>query len=530
MTRRADSVFRDATVIDDSGGGTVEADVVVDQGHIVEVRKAAPWRGDTEVECAGLVVCPGFIDVHAHDDLAAVMPAGLDPKVAQGVTSTIVGNCGHGVAPSGAHRHEIRSYSTPVLGPGPDEWPWPDHAAFLGALRAADPPIRVHSLVPHGVARMSVMGFEARPATPRERDAIVAAVRNGLDAGALGVSFGLMYAPACFADTAELVAVAREAADRDAVLAVHLRAEGEHILEALGELHRIVAESGVAVHISHMKCTGASSHGNMGAVIEELDRWRAQGLSVTGDVYPYTAGSTTICAMLPEFALEGGVERLLVRLQDESFKAEVEAMLTRPWPRTENHLRACGPDNIVLTGLQTASLAPFEGRSVREVAEARGLSPEAALLDVVGQTRGGAGVIQHQGSEDDLLTAMAWPHTMIGSDGLPASPGTRPHPRLFGTFPRVLGHYVRQTGHLSLEQAVHRMTALPAQRFNLAGEGTLEPGTAADLVVFDPTEVRDVATYADPQQHPTGVNQVWVSGRRVREATAAVEEEPANQR
>jgi N-acyl-D-amino-acid deacylase len=331
-----------------------------------------------------------------------------------------------------------------------------------------------------------------------------------------------MYAPACFADTAELVAVAREAAHRDAVLTVHLRAEGEHILEALGELHGIVAESGVEVHVSHMKCTGASSHGNMGSVIEELDRWRAQGHSVTGDVYPYTAGSTTICAMLPEFALEGGVEQLLVRLQDESFKAGVKAALTQPWPRTENHLLACGPDNIVLTGLQTSSLAPFEGRSVREVAKDRGLSPETALLDIVAQTRGRAGVIQHQGSEDDLRTAMAWPYTMIGSDGLPAAPGTRPHPRLFGTFPRVLGHYSRQTGHLALEQAVHRMTGLPAHRFNLAGEGTLEQGTVADLVVFDPTEVRDTATYADPQQHPHGVNQVWVGGRRIRQAPTAL--------
>ena len=166
-------------------------------------------------------------------------------------------------------------------------------------------------------------------------------------------------------------------------------------------------------------------------------------------------------------------------------------MLTRPWPRTENHLLACGPDNIVLTGLQPASLAPFEGRSVREVAEARGLSPGAALLEVVSQAQGRAGIIQHQGSEDDLRTAMAWPHTMIGSDGLPAAPGTRPRPRLFGTFPRVLGHYAQEIGKLTLEEAVHRMTGLPAKRFDLPGEGTLEPGTPADLVVFDPAHVSE---------------------------------------
>jgi N-acyl-D-amino-acid deacylase len=513
MAGRVDAVLRGGSVVDGSGSAAFHADVIVHEGRILDVRESADYRGDVEVDCTGRVVCPGFIDVHAHDDLAAVMPGGLDPKIAQGVTSTIVGNCGHGVAPSGRYSQEIRSYSSPVLGAGPDHWPWPHLEGYLSELRGARPPIRVQALVPHGVARMSVMGFEARPATPSEVDAIVAAVRKGLDAGAIGVSFGLMYAPACFADTTELVAVAREAAQRGGVLSVHLRAEGQHILQALAELHEIVVESGVSVHVSHLKCTGASSHGQMGTVIGELDRWRAQGIAVTGDVYPYTAGSTTICAMLPEFALEGGVEQLLHRLQDDGFKAEVEASLGRPWERVENHLLACGADNIVLTGLRGVGNHDFEGRSVGDVARARSTSPEAALLALVMEEKGRAGVIQHQGSEDDLLTAMAWPHTMIGSDGLPAAPGSKPHPRLFGTFPRVLGHYVRGVRHLPLEEAVHRMTGLPAQRFHLPGQGTLEPGTPADLVVFDPAEIRDRATYEDPRQSPQGVDQVWVQGR-----------------
>ena len=511
MTRRVDAVLRGGSVVDGSGDGAFEADVVVDKGRILEVRESADYRGDTEVDCTRQVVCPGFIDVHAHDDLAAVMPGGLDPKISQGVTSTIVGNCGHGVAPSGQYGREIRSYSSPVLGIGPDRWPWPDLGEYLSHLREASPPIRVHTLVPHGVARMSVMGFAARAATPSEESAIVAAVREGLDAGAIGVSFGLMYAPACFAGRTELIAVAREAADRGGVLSVHLRAEGEHIIEALDELHEIVVESGVSVHVSHLKCTGATSHGRMREVIGELDRWRAQGIAVTGDVYPYTAGSTTICAMLPEFALEGGVEQLLVNLSDDPFRQEVVQALTRPWRRAENHLLACGPDNITLTGLH--ALSEFEGRTVADVSRARGMSPEAALLDVVMQEQGRAGVIQHQGSEDDLRTALAWPHTMIGSDGLPAPPGSKPHPRLFGTFPRMLGRYVREGRHLTLEDAIHRMTGQPAKRFNLRGEGTLEPGTPADVVVFDPTTVIDAATYRDPQQGPAGINQVWVNGR-----------------
>ena len=513
MTRRVDAVFRGGTVVDGSGDEAFEADVAVDKGRILEVRESVDYLGTTEVDCTGQIVCPGFIDVHAHDDLAAVMPGGLEPKIAQGVTSTIVGNCGHGVSPSGQYGREIRSYSSPVLGAGPDSWPWPDLNAYLSDLHEAAPPIKVHTLVPHGVARMSVMGFAARAASPSEESAIVAAVRKGLNAGAIGVSFGLMYVPACFAGTTELIAVAGEAAKRGAILSVHLRAEGEHIFDALAELHEIVVETGVSVHVSHLKCTGARSHGRMGEVIGELDRWRAQGIAVTADVYPYTAGSTTICAMLPEFALEGGVQQLLLRLQDGGFRQQVEATLTQPWRRAENHLLACGPDNIVLTGLHTHGNRDFEGRTIGEVARARAISPEAAVLDVVVEEEGRAGVIQHQGSEDDLLTAMAWPHTMIGSDGLPTGPGSKPHPRLFGTFPRVLGHYVRKIGHLSMQEAIHRMTGQPAKRFNLHGEGTLALGTSADLVIFDPAAVMDTATYSDPQQAPTGINQVWVNGR-----------------
>jgi len=515
MSTRVDAVFRGGTVVDGSGDKPFEADVVVDQGRILDVGDSVPYRGTEDIDCEGRIVCPGFIDVHAHDDLAAVMPGGLAPKIAQGVTSTIVGNCGHGVAPSGSYGGEIRSYSSPVLGAGPDGWPWPDFGTYLKMLRSARPPIRVHALVPHGVARMSVMGFAARAATPTEERAIVEAVREGLDAGAVGVSFGLMYAPACFAATAELVAVARVAASRGGVLSVHLRAEGEHIFEALAEIHQIVVETGVAVHISHLKCTGLRSHGWMGDVIRELDGWRTQGIAVTGDVYPYTAGSTTICALLPEFALEGGVAHLLHRLGSDVFRREVEVALTRPWPRAENHLLACGPDKIVLTGLRHPSNRDFEGRTIQDVAQLRAVSPQAALLDLVMQEEGRAGVIQHQGSEDDLMTALSWPHTMVGSDGLPAAPGSKPHPRLFGTFPRVLGHYVRGTQHLTLEDAVSRMTGQTAETFHLSGQGTLDPGTPADVVVFDPAAVTDRATYSDPMRAPAGMDHVWVDGRPV---------------
>ena len=512
MTAQVDTVLRDGQVYDGRGGEPTVADVAMQAGRIVAVGSALSLRGRQEVDCGGLAVCPGFVDVHAHDDLAALGLDGLEPKVRQGVTTTVVGNCGHGAGPVGDHAPEVRSYSSPVLGSGPEHWPWRTFADYLTSLRRAEPPLTVLPLVPHGAARIAVMGFEARPASGTEQKRILDEIRAGLDAGGAGVSFGLMYAPACFAATAELVAVAELVAAARGVLAVHLRSEGGAITESLKEMRHVAEVTGVRLHVSHLKCTGVANHGRMPEVVGTLDDWRRRGIDVTTDVYPYTAGSTTVCGMLPEWALAGGVDEMLVRLGDPGERNAVVTALGRPWERMENHLLGCGADSITLVGLQEPRNRAFDGQPLASIAAARGASPEETLVDVVVEERARPGVIQHQGLEADLEAALRWPHTMIGSDGLPTDVAS-PHPRLYGTFPRALGRYARDKGVLSMPEAIRRMTSLPAQRFGLVGRGELRAGAYADVVVFDPATVTDTATYDAPRSWPRGVHQVWRGGR-----------------
>jgi len=513
VNRHVDAVLRDGLVVNGSGGSPVIEDVAIDAGRVVAVGQSLPLAGRREFDCSDLAVLPGFIDVHAHDDLAVLRPDGVEPKIRQGVTSVIIGNCGHGVAPVGDYYDDLRSYSAPVLGNGPSRWPWSTFADYLGAVKAARPPLIVLPLVAHGAARISVMGFAPRVASLRERDRIVTAVRDALNAGAGGVSMGLMYAPACFAGADELIAVAEQAAGFGRVLSVHLRAEGSHIEDALDEIHHVALVSGVKLHISHLKCAGRESHGRMPDVLEALDRWRREGIDVTGDVYPYTAGSTTICGMLPDWLLAGGVQHMLERLAHPDVRASVVETLRQPWPRLENHLLACGPDNITLIGLQRPDNLALEGEPLSKIAEARGTDCEETLVDLVLEEQGTLGIIQHQGREDDLEAAMRWDNTMIGSDGLPIDRGM-PHPRLYGTFPRVLGRYSRDRGVLSLQEAARRMTELPAKRFGLEDRGTVTPGAHADLVVLDLDEVTDTATYEAPRSWPKGIYDVWADGRQ----------------
>ncbi|GAB3264018.1 hypothetical protein GCM10027562_28360 [Arthrobacter pigmenti] len=247
-------------------------------------------------------------------------------------------------------------------------------------------------------------------------------------------------------------------------------------------------------------------------MIRTLDLWRRQGIDVTADVYPYTAGSTTVCGMLPDWALTGGVEQLLQRLEAPEERLRLVEALRKPWPKMENHLLACGPENIVLIGLQEPSNRRYEGRSVLDVAGERGITSEEALVAIIREERGRPGVVQHQGDETDLETAMRWKHTMVGSDGLPCGGESTPHPRLYGTFPRVLGRYVRERNLLSIEEAIHRMTSMPARRFGLTGYGEIVQGGKGNVLVFDPETTIDTSTYSAPRSTPAGIRSVWSDG------------------
>ncbi|ROP75527.1 dihydroorotase/N-acyl-D-amino-acid deacylase [Frigoribacterium sp. PhB107] len=540
-----------ATVHDGRGGAAQVADVVVRDGvvaavgpgaaaSVVEAGRASSAlasgsgsgsgsvAGVGVVDAHGLEVLPGFVDVHAHDDAALFRPGGITPKTAQGVTTTIVGNCGQGAAPSAPPPsrpsdppdRSLEQYSLPVLGPFPDRR-WATFGDYVDTLAREPLGIHARALVPHAPVRASVLGMARRPADASETSRIAGKVGDALDAGALGVSLGLMYAPGDAADRPELLAIAREVAARDGLLVAHVRNEADGLRASVDELASLGRESGARVHVSHLKVTGPRNVGGMGAIVEHLDDLRAEGLDISADVYPYDAGSTTVASLFPPSTADRGVDSLLEALGDPTARAAVLAGLEQPWPGTalENQWAAIGPARILLAGFARPENAGLEGRSVADIAAELGGDPREVLADLVLAERGALTVIVFHTDLEGMRTALAWPHTLVGSDGLPRESGTV-HPRLYGTFARLLDVYggTGPSAVLTREEAVHRMSVAAHRRFRTGTSSTpvgVVPGAAADLQLIDPVAYADRATYAEPRCPPSGVRGVWVAGELV---------------
>jgi N-acyl-D-amino-acid deacylase len=462
-----------ATVFDGTGAPGVVRDVAVSGDRIVDITDEGPV-----IDGTGLALAPGFVDVHTHDDAAVLVEPEHRCKTMQGVTSVIVGNCGMGIAPHGVALRMFAAWT-----PGLDELdPWDGHRGYLDRLDASPASCNVGVLVGHG---------SIRAAAHADLDQMRALVREGMDAGALGLSTGLIYEPGRYATTEEVIEVAREA--NAGLYTTHMRNEADQLLEAVAEAIRIGEEAGIRVQISHHKASGRANWGRVRESLAMIDDARTRGIDVAIDQYPYTAGSTSLFAVVQNGSLDGA---------------------------GEGGLGDLAPDQVLVAS--AVGHPEWEGLHLGEVADAVGMTPRAAADHVIAATSGAALVVLESMSEDDVRTVMRHPQTMIGSDGIPA-PG-KPHPRLWGTFPRVLGRYARDERVLELADAVRRMTSLPCETFGLTDRGVVRAGAFADLVLFDPATVADVGTYQDPAQPPTGIAAVIVNGEvvvRDREHTGA---------
>jgi dihydroorotase/N-acyl-D-amino-acid deacylase len=471
-----DLVIRGGIVYDGSGAPPCAAEVGVAGSRIAAVAAPDSLRGAAVLDARGLAVAPGFVDVHTHDDFAVVLHPEMGFKVLGGVTTVVVGNCGMGAAPQPASRVFAKAFHPD--GELPD---WDGYRGYLDHLDREPASCHVAALVGHGTLRSAVIGGEARAPSPAELERMRAGVREGLEAGCFGLSTGLIYEPGRHATTDEIVALAAEMAGRGGLYATHMRDEGTGLLASVAEAIEIGERAGVPVQISHHKASGREAWGLVGRSLRLIEEARNRGVEVTADQYPYTAGSTVLAAVVPYLRAEGGIGR-------------------------------GDPAEVVLA---SAPAHPeWEGRSIAELAadwETSALDAAQRVLDAEGIQ---CTVILHSMSEDDVQTVMRHPTTMIGSDGLPTLHG-KPHPRLYGTFARVLGHYARDLGLMPLEEAVHRMTGFPAAKFGLVDRGVIREGSAADLVVFDPRRIADVASYADPHHPPAGIEHVLVDGTAV---------------
>jgi N-acyl-D-amino-acid deacylase len=482
--------------------------VLISDGRVRAVAAGLDAPDAQVRDVTGRVVAPGFVDIHTHSDLTLLSdPRGLS-KVSQGVTTEVVGNCGLGVAPLPAYadRRAIRqAVSYLDLDPGVD-WSWGSLDGYLEALEHSGPGVNVATLVGHLVLHASVCGFGERPADSAQLARMSGLLRDALDAGAVGLSTGLAYAPLPYAAEDELLALAAVTAAAGKIFTWHVRSYDEDLLESVGQAVRVARKAGCRTQISHLCVVGRRNWGSVSRVLDLVDAGNAEGLSIGVDIYPYLHGNTLLAQMLPAWAQEGGPDAWTARLRE----AAVRAAIREHWQQ-----RSTTWDEITISWTPRGAPDPDIGRTVQEIADDRGSTGDDAALDLLAELGTAVLIIAGGRSEGDLRTVLSHPAAVVASDGLSLDPdgvtgAGMPHPRSYGCFPRYLRRYTDTASDLS--DAVRRCTSAPAARVGLADRGVLRPGAAADVVIFDPGLISDQATFTQPHQFASGIDLVLVNG------------------
>jgi N-acyl-D-amino-acid deacylase len=499
------------TLVDGSGGPRYPGDVLIQGGAIAAVGSSIPRRGEV-IDARGMAVCPGFIDMHSHSSIVGLADPKLEAKTRQGVSTEVTGPDGYSPAP--IRPRDVRLWRTHLAGlegDPPIEWSWRSFEEYRRRLR--DTSTNWAPLVGHGNLRLAVMGMEDRPATGDELRQMCDLLEVCFHEGAFALSTGLIYTPQAYSNSEELVALGRIVAKHDRFFAFHLRTQGAHILKALDEMLEVGRQSGCSLHISHFQMGSREMWRRVGEAVEMIEAARRSGFHVTADQHPYTAGSTMMAALLPPWAHAGGPARLRELLQsgEERSRLERDTLIGLP-PAWESRFQTAGAANIRVSYVKSEANQLLVGGSIAEVAEQWGVSPFQAVVRLLLEEDFAVGMILHQLLESDVEEIMRLPWQMFCSDAVLIG---KPHPRTYGTFPRVLGRCVRERGVLTLEDAVRKCSAVPAERLGLENRGRLAPGMAADVVIFDPETVIDTATYEDSQSYPVGIAHLFVNGQPV---------------
>ncbi len=494
-------------VVDGTGAEPVAATVLVEGGRIADVLPPGEAMPGAElIDATGNIVAPGFIDLHSHADFTLRSSPGALTQLHQGVTTLVTGNCGWSPFPI-TDLDQLKA-GTAFLAPEHD-WSWHDTGGFAQAVERDGIAVNVALQVGHSSLRLAVIGGAERAPSPDELRQMQDLLRTAADQGAVGFSTGLIYAPGTYADAAEVAALVATAGECGLLYSTHIRNEGAQLLEALDEAITAARAGGARLEVSHLKASGQANHGLVSAALERLDQARADGLDVAWDIYPYTASSTTLTVWLPTWAMGGGTSALLARLADPAERARIAAEL-----HTGERF---DPRAIVIASLPPGRYEDCRGLSLAEIAVRDEVDAAEAMLRVLDHHDAAVSVVNHSMSEDDVVTVLRHPMTSVASDGwiLSGHGSGHPHPRNFGTFPRVLGRYARDQGVLTLPEAIRRMTSLPASRLGFDDRGVVKPGAVADLVVLDPDSVGDRSTYDDPWQFSVGINHLLVAGEPV---------------
>lgn len=512
-----DVVIRGGMIHDGTGAEPYRGDVAIEGDRIAAIGNLGDTRGDTEIDATDMAVAPGFINMLSWATESLIADGRGMSDIKQGVTLEVMGE-GWSMGPL---NESMKDYARDRQGDIRYDIEWTTLAEYLDYLVERGVSPNVASFVGATTIRIHELGFEDRPPLPLELARMQALVREAMRDGALGVGSSLIYSPAFYADTDELIALSEAAAEYGGMYITHMRSEGNRLLEAVDEVVTIAREAGIAAEIYHLKAAGTENWDKLEQVFDKVETARGEGLAVTADMYNYTAGATGLDAAMPPWVQEGGMEAWIERLKDPETRERVIEEMRTPSDEWENLMLAAGSaDKVLLIGFKNDKLKHLTGKTLAEVAQRRGQSPEAAAINLVIEDESRVDTVYFLMSEDNVRKKIRQPWVSFGSDAEAAAPEgvfleSSTHPRAYGNFARLLGKYVREEGLIPLHEAIHRMTGFPAENLGLRCRGRLKSGHFADVVIFDPETIEDHATFQEPQQYATGVHHVFINGDQV---------------
>ncbi len=511
-----DLIIRNGTIVDGTGLQAYVGDLAVDDDQITAVGDLSEARGALEIDAENLIVAPGFINMLSWAGDRLIEDGRSQSDIRQGVTLEVFGEGSSG----GPLTDQMKRGEVASQGDITFDIEWTTLGEYLEYLVKKGVSTNVASFVGATTLRIHEVGYDDRPPTDEELDRMRALVRQAMEEGALGIGSSLIYAPAFYAQTDELIELSKVAAEYDGMYISHMRSEGNALLESIDELLTIAREAGIRSEIYHLKAAGEANWDKLDTAISKIESARTHGLEITADMYNYTAGSTGLDAAMPPWVQEGGYDAWAERLQDPEIRERMRHEITTPTNEWENLMLAAGSEGTLLVEFKNPALREYTGQTLADVAEQRGTSIPDTIMDLVIEDGSRVQVVYFLMSEENIKQQLKLPWVSFSSDAGSMAPegvflNNSTHPRAYGNFARLLGKYVRDEKVISLEEAIRKLTSLPASNLRIQGRGQLSPGYFADIVVFDPTAIQDHATYEEPHQYATGMHHVWVNGTRV---------------
>lgn len=507
-------LIKNGFIIDGTGKDRFLEDILILDENIYKIGNIDESDDYKIIDAKGKIVCPGFIDTHSHSDLQVLVDGYIEPKVRQGITTEVLGQDGISMAP--LPKKYVSPWRKNLAGLDGDSdklsWDWENTEGYLNLLEKSSIGPNMSYLVPHGNVRMEVLGLDNRQPSKEDIQEMKRVLERELKAGAVGLSSGLIYMPCAYGHTEEIIELCKVAAKHDKVFVVHQRSEADTIVDSMKEIIRIGRESGVKIHFSHFKVCGKKNWDKIDDMIKLLDEAKKEGIKVSLDQYPYVAGSTMLGVILPPWVHDGGTDKLLKRLQDKKLREKMIYDIEKGIPGWDNFIDFAGVDNIYVTSVKTDKNKDCIGKNLAEIGKLRGKDAYNAAFDLLYEEGNAVGMYDYYGKEEHVIKFMKREEQNVCTDGLL---GGKPHPRVYGTFPRVLGKYVREEKALTLEEAIYKMTSKPAKVFKFNDRGEIAEGKKADIVIFNPDTVIDKATFINPDQYPEGIDTVIINGKVV---------------